>query len=61
MTEQAYGTHAMIEANTIGSGKLNQSSFKNNLTRRNLNILERTPFIHIRYARKKHLDLPCLR
>lgn len=53
MTEQSYGSHAMTEANYINSGKVNQSTFKNNLTRRNLNILERTPILNARHAPKK--------
>lgn len=42
MTSQYYGAHAQAEAWEQGTGKLNQSSFKNNLTRRNVNILEST-------------------
>ncbi len=61
MTEQAYGSHTMTEANFITSGKLNQSSFKNNLTRRNMQILESTHLFHIRNAPKKHLHFFSLR
>lgn len=40
MSSQNYGNHAMLEAWERGTGKQSQSNFRNNLTRRNVNILE---------------------
>ncbi len=40
MSSQSYGNHTMVEAWDQGSGKIRQAPFRNNLTRRNLNILE---------------------
>lgn len=39
MTTQKYGNHAMAEAWELGTGKLRQAPSRNNLTRRNCNII----------------------
>ena len=50
MTSQNYGSHALAEAWNQGSGKLRQQPFRNNITRRNVNILEGTHLYHLSYA-----------
>lgn len=42
MSSQNYGNHSMMEAWERGTGKRNQSDFRNNITRRNVNIIEST-------------------
>lgn len=56
MTSQNYGTHTMMEAVDHAGSKIRQAPFRNNITRRNLNILERTPLFYTRHAQPQRLN-----